>query len=118
MGKASGVAAAHSGGVGARVRAVREGRSLTQLEVSEKSGVVPEQISRIETGRMRPRAKTVRVLAQALGVPVEKLTGAEDLLGETGADQPVQARKPEGTPREARPTLEEPLAATAVSEDR
>ncbi len=100
-----------TGEIGARVRAVREGRALTQAEVAEKSGLGPEQISRIENGRRRPRAKTLRKLAEALGVAVEKLTGAEELLSSGG---PVFAAK---ETRE-RPRFDEPLAAEAVSQDR
>ncbi len=71
------------GEIGARVRAVREGRALTQQEVAERSGLGPEQISRIENGRRRPRAKTLRRLAEALGVAVEYLTTGRSPADET-----------------------------------
>ncbi len=92
-------------GIGARVKAVRAGRALMQAELAERVGTSQVHISRIETGHRVPRARMVRSLAEALGVPVETLTGAEDLLGEAG-----DARE--------RPSFGEPLAADAVSEGR
>ncbi len=106
-----------TGEIGARVRAVREGRALTQQEVAERSGLGPEQISRIENGRRRPRAKTLRKLAEALGVAVEKLTGAEELLSSGGPVFAAQAPKDAGESRE-RPRFDEPLGTEAVIEDR
>lgn len=98
-----------AGEIGARVRAVREGRALTQREVAERAGVGMEQISRIENGRRQPRATTIRRLAEALGVPVETLTGAEGL--------PRLAERQQERQRE-RPRLSGTPAADAVSEGR
>ncbi len=97
------------GGVGARVRAVREGRSLTQSEVAERAGVKVVAISRLENGHTRSRPGTVRKLAGALGVPVETLTGAEGLpsLGERQQERHRERPRLDGTP-----------AADAVSEGR
>ncbi len=107
-----------TGEIGARVRAVREGRALTQQEVAERSGLGPEQISRIENGRRRPRAKTLRKLAEALGVAVEKLTGAEELLS-GGAVFAAQApRDADAKETRERPRFDEPLGTEAVIEDR
>ena len=105
---------AEAGGVGARVRAVREGRSLTQAEVAERAGVRWLAISRLENGHTRPRPGTVRKLAEALGVPVETLTGAEGLprLGES------LGTRPKGVSQRERPHFEGTPAADAVSEGR
>lgn len=65
--------------IGARVRQVREGRALTQQEVADRAGMGTAMISRIEHGHRKPRAKTLRRLAEALDVAVERLTGATDL---------------------------------------
>lgn len=96
-------------GIGARVRAAREGRAYTQEEVSKKAGIGTVQLSRIENNHMRPRAKTIRHLAEALDVPVETLTGAEG-LPYLGARQQERHRE--------RPRLDGTPAADAVSEGR
>ncbi len=97
------------GGIEARVRAAREGRAYTQEEVSQMAGIGTVQLSRIENGHMRPRAKTIRHLAEALDVTVETLTGAEG-LPYLGARQQERQRD--------RPRLEGTPAADAVSEGR
>ncbi len=61
--------------LGARLKELRLARALTQVEVSEKAGLALDAVSKIETGRRRPRPGTVRKLAEALGVGVEELTG-------------------------------------------
>ncbi len=66
--------------IGARVRTARDVRALTQQELADKVGIAPQQLSRIENGHMRPRPQTIRRLAEALGVPVEQITGAEELF--------------------------------------
>ncbi len=96
-------------GVGARIRAARKGRALEQRHVATRSGITPEQLSRIENGHMEPRPKTIRHLAEALDVPVETLTGAEGLPS-LGARQQVRQRE--------RPRLDGTPAADAVSEGR
>ncbi|MDH6134285.1 transcriptional regulator with XRE-family HTH domain [Kitasatospora sp. MAA4] len=49
------------------LRGVRERRGLTQCELSERSGVSVRTISHLEcAGIARPRAATVKSLAQAL----------------------------------------------------
>ncbi len=66
--------------IGARVRTARDVRALTQQELADAVGITPQQLSRIENRHMRPRPQTIHRLAGALGVPVEQLTGAEELL--------------------------------------
>jgi excisionase family DNA binding protein len=68
----------HAGGVvpawrrepkraGWRLRRLREAAALTQLELAARSGLTHETISRLEHGRRQPYARTLVVLAQALG---------------------------------------------------
>ncbi|WP_323100318.1 ATP-binding protein [Intrasporangium sp. YIM S08009] len=55
------------GAFGARLRALREARSLTQEELSERAGLSVKAISALERGeRLRPHPHTVRSLADAL----------------------------------------------------
>lgn len=65
--------------IGKRVRRAREYQFLTQIELSEVSGIPVVTISRIENDRYRdrPRLSTLRRLASSLKVdPVWLLHGA------------------------------------------
>lgn len=69
-----------SGTVGDRVRIARDDAVLTQGELAERAGISRLHVSEIETGRTAiPRPRTLRALAQALGVSVRWLrTGLGD----------------------------------------
>jgi len=58
--------------VGARIRAARESASLSQQELSRRSGIAQESLSRIETGRRDPRLGTLRRLAKGLGLSLDQ----------------------------------------------
>ena len=83
-------AVAHVGGVvpawrqnrrraGRRLRLLREGAGWTQLELAAASGLTHETISRLEVGRRRPQAETVRQLARALRVEPARFVATEEL---------------------------------------
>ena len=54
--------------VGARIKAARESRELTQDQLARKLGVTWVTISRWERGINPPPVNRLRVLAQVLGV--------------------------------------------------
>jgi DNA-binding XRE family transcriptional regulator len=58
--------------VGARIRAVRESVSLSQLELSRRTGIAQESLSRIETGRRDPRLGTLQRLARGMGLSLDQ----------------------------------------------
>ena len=61
-----------------KLRKLRERRALSLRELSALSGVNYNSIWRIEAGRTGAKPRTVRRLAEALGVePYELLTGEE-----------------------------------------
>ena len=60
---------------GARLRTVREDLGLSQLELSRRSGIAQESLSRIETGRRDPRLGTLQRLARGMGLSLEQLMG-------------------------------------------
>lgn len=62
----------------ARLRQIRQRRFLSQAELAEKAGIGENTIRRLELGQTEPRGRTVRRLAEALGVT------PEDLIGDTG----------------------------------
>ncbi len=58
---------------GARLREIRRASVLSQRELSRITGVAFDTISRLETGKQRAQPKTVRKLANALGVEPREL---------------------------------------------
>ena len=58
--------------IGSRVIQIRNEKNLTQQQVSRKSDIAPSYLSRIENRRIEPGPKTLRRIAEALGVPVSE----------------------------------------------
>jgi transcriptional regulator with XRE-family HTH domain len=55
--------------VGKKLRALREDRDMTRVQLAARAGVAPETIEQIETLPHRePSLETLRRLARALGV--------------------------------------------------
>jgi HTH-type transcriptional regulator, competence development regulator len=64
---------------GTRLRRLRRERALSQREVSRMTGIAFDTISRLETGKQRAQPRTIRKLANALGVePKELMKGEND----------------------------------------
>ena len=59
--------------IGTRIIQIRNEKNLTQRELSERSGIASSYISRVENRRLEPRPKTLRRIAEGLGVPVRQL---------------------------------------------
>jgi DNA-binding XRE family transcriptional regulator len=57
------------------LRALRVLRGLEQRDLAQRAGVGADTISHLENGRNKPRAGTIKKLADALDVPPEKLVG-------------------------------------------
>lgn len=74
--------------MGTRLRELRKSQALSQRDLAEKSDVSHATISRLELGHQKPTHKTVRKLADALGVEPHELLErgpGELLLGQTMA---------------------------------
>jgi transcriptional regulator with XRE-family HTH domain len=64
---------------GARLRRVRRAHALSQRDLSRMTGIAFDTISRLETGKQRAQPRTIRRLADALGVePRELMKGEND----------------------------------------
>jgi transcriptional regulator with XRE-family HTH domain len=59
--------------IGTRILQARTQRNLSQRELSERSGIAGSYLSRIENRRLEPRPRTLRRIADALGVPLSEL---------------------------------------------
>ncbi len=62
--------------IGQRVRALREGRGLTQEALAEEAGMQGPNISRLESGKHVPSLETLERIAKALGIRVADLVSA------------------------------------------
>jgi len=63
---------------GARLRRVRRDRALSQRDLSRLTGIAFDTISRLETGKQRAQPRTIRRLADALGVEPRELMKGEE----------------------------------------
>jgi transcriptional regulator with XRE-family HTH domain len=59
--------------IGTRIMQIRNRQNLTQRVLSERTGIATSYLSRVENRRLEPRPKTLRKIAEALGVPVAEL---------------------------------------------
>jgi transcriptional regulator with XRE-family HTH domain len=64
---------------GQKVRQLREERFLSMAELAEQAGISKNTLFRIETGNYSAIPRTVRKLAQALGVPPGELVTPDEL---------------------------------------
>jgi len=56
--------------IGTRVMQIRNQKGISQRELSQRSGIAGSYLSRIENRHLEPRPKTLRKIAEALGVPL------------------------------------------------
>src|ERR1700684_2930505 len=66
-----------TGGTGARLRLARQARGFSQQQLAGMAGVTRQAVSAVESGQSDPSLRVALALAQALGLAVEELFGAE-----------------------------------------
>jgi transcriptional regulator with XRE-family HTH domain len=59
--------------IGDRLRDLRKRALLTQAQLAERSGVAISTVIRIERNQVEPQGRTIRKLAEALGVEPHEL---------------------------------------------
>ena len=64
---------------GARLRAVRQARELSQYAVARMAGVSRQAVSNVESGLSEPSLRVAFALSRALGMTVEDLFGPANL---------------------------------------
>jgi transcriptional regulator with XRE-family HTH domain len=72
------------------LRELREAAVLTQAELAERAGVSPDAIRDIENGRVQPRPRTLRKIAEALGMSPVDLRSRILPRGPNAEDAPGQ----------------------------
>lgn len=80
------------------LRDLRRQAVMSQEQLSERSGVARDTISKLETGRRKAYPTTVRKLAAGLEVEPRLLMGGVEYFEDDPAEQPVEqpVEKPEG----------------------
>jgi transcriptional regulator with XRE-family HTH domain len=63
---------------GAQLRRLRRERALSQRELQDMTGIAHDSISQLETGKRQAQPKTIRKLAEALGVEPKELMKGEN----------------------------------------
>jgi transcriptional regulator with XRE-family HTH domain len=63
---------------GPRLRCLRRERALSQRDLTRMTGIAFDTISRLETGKQRAQPRTIRKLADALGVEPRDLMKGEN----------------------------------------
>jgi len=61
--------------IGSRIIQIRNEKDMTQRKLSVRSGLAASYLSRVENRRVEPGPKTLRKIADALGVPLSELFG-------------------------------------------
>ena len=73
--------------VGARIRALRTGRSLTVQQLADRSRISRRLLTQIELGQANPSLVTVTRIARQLG------TEFTNLLDHQGAETPIEVQE-------------------------
>jgi transcriptional regulator with XRE-family HTH domain len=74
------------------LRRIRLAHFLSQAELARRSGVHALTVTRLESGRTAPSTRTVRALAEALGVPPLELASPQEVAE---ADRRLRQRSTE-----------------------
>jgi transcriptional regulator with XRE-family HTH domain len=64
--------------VGDNLKRLRFLNALTQAELTQKAGLTPAAVARIERNEAEPRMTTLRKLAEALGIEPQELVRGVD----------------------------------------
>ena len=70
---------------GSTIKALREGRGLTQAELADRIGVSSKTVSKWETARGLPDIGLLQPLARALGISLIELMNGEHIINKNGS---------------------------------
>lgn len=70
-----------------RLKSLREEKGLTQVQLSELTGITTRQIQKYESDKARPRLEAAEKLAKALNVSTDELLGNGDMLVAQAAEK-------------------------------
>lgn len=64
--------------IGARIKALRQGKGMTQQTLADECDIETPNLSRIENGNTNPTIKSLWKISNALGVKLKDLVDVED----------------------------------------
>lgn len=70
-----------------RLKKLREEKGLTQVQLSELTGISARMIQKYESGNARPRLDAAEKIAKALNVTADQLLGNADMLVAQAAEK-------------------------------
>ena len=70
-----------------RLKKFREDKSLTQVQLSELTGISARMIQKYEAGTARPRLDAAEKIAKALNITTDELLGNADMLVAQAAEK-------------------------------
>ena len=70
-----------------RLKKYREDKGLTQVQLSEFTGITTRQIQKYEGGKARPRLDAAEKIAKALNITTDELLGHADMLVAQAAEK-------------------------------
>src|SRR5436305_13839225 len=79
---------ANNAAIGARIRAERAARRMTQFALADALGITFDQLRKYETGRSPISARRLQQIASELDVPVAAFTGADSKAAPSGTANP------------------------------
>ena len=92
--------------IGARIRAIRNARKMTQEQLAEAVGVGVTHISHIETGKTKLSVQCLLDIANALHVSVDELVCGYNTASSVILDQEIKELLDDCTPQEKQIILE------------
>lgn len=78
--------------IGERIRKLRRERNWTQVELGQRVGIDKRNISRYESGRLTPSARTLRRFAEAFGLDPDELAAEKPARPELALTDPELLR--------------------------
>ncbi len=103
--------------IGQKIRKLRRERDWTQAELGERAGINYRNITRYESGKLRPGLKVLRKLAAALEVPLDDFMEAQEQAAPAGLRDPEllqHFRDVEQMPEEDRAAIKRLLQAMVI----
>ncbi len=70
-----------------RLKGFREEKGLTQVQLSDRTGISVRMIQKYEAGKARPRLDAAEKIAKALNISADELLGNADMLVAQAAEK-------------------------------
>ncbi|WP_027631928.1 helix-turn-helix domain-containing protein [Clostridium hydrogeniformans] len=79
--------------IGSKIKIIRKENKLTQVELAKKANISRSYLADIENNRYNPSLETLKSLANALGISVNKFFNEENEATETSVNKDILLNK-------------------------